>query len=38
MSPENQNYACSITISRDKSENDIYANQTKCIGMFGDVF
>ena len=38
MSPENQNHACSTTISKDKSENDIYADQTKCIGTFGDVF
>ena len=38
MSPENQNHACFTTFSKDKSENDIYANQTKCIGMFGDVF
>ena len=38
MSPENQNHACSTTNSKDKSENDIYADQTKCIGTFGDVF
>ena len=37
-SPENQNHACSTTISKDKSENDIYANQTKCVGTFGVVF
>ena len=24
--------------SKDKIENDIYADQTKCIGTFGDVF
>ena len=37
MSPENQNHACSTTISRDKSENEIYANQTQWIFRFGDV-
>ena len=38
MSPKKQNHACFTTISKDNSENDIYANQTKCIGTFGDVF
>ena len=38
MSPENQNHACFTTFSKDQTENDIYANQTKCVGMFGDVF
>ena len=38
LSPKNQNHACSTTISKDKSENDIYANQTKCLGTFGDIF
>ena len=38
LSPENQNHACSTTNSKDKSENDIHADQTKCIGTFGDVF
>ena len=38
MSPKKQNHACFTTISKDNSENDIYANQTKCIGKFGDVF
>ena len=38
MSPENQNHACSTTNSKDNSENDIHADQTKCIGTFGDVF
>ena len=38
MSPKKLNHACSTTISKDKSENDIYANQTKCVGTFGDVF
>ena len=33
-----QNHACFTTISKDKSENDIYVNQTKCIGTFGVVF
>ena len=37
MSPENQNHACSTTISRDKSENEIYANQAQWIFRFGDV-
>ena len=38
MSPENQNHACSTTISRDKSENEIYANQAQWICRFGYVF
>ena len=38
MSPKKQNHACFTTISIDNSENDIFANQTKCIGKFGDVF
>ena len=38
MSPGNQNHACFTTFSKDKSENDIYANQNKCIGTFGYVF
>ena len=29
MSPENQNHACFTTISRDKSENEVYANQAQ---------
>ena len=38
MSPKKQNHACFTTISKDNRENDIYANQTKCMGKFGDVF
>ena len=38
MSPKKQNHACFTTISKEKSENDKYANQTKCIGTFGYVF
>ena len=34
MSPENQNHACSITNSKDKSEDDIYVNQTTFGGVF----
>ena len=37
-SPKKRNLACFTTISKEKSENDIYANQTKCIGTFGYVF
>ena len=33
-----RNHACFTTFSKEKSENDIYANQTKCIGTFGVVF
>ena len=38
MSPKKRNHACFTTISKDKSENDTYANQTKCIGTIGYVF
>ena len=37
MSPENQNHACSTIISRDKSENEMYANQAQWIFRLGDV-
>ena len=37
MSPENQNHACFTTFSKDKSENEIYANQAQWIFRFGDV-
>ena len=38
LSPKKLYHACSITISKDKSENDVYGDQIKCIGTFGDVF
>ena len=37
MSPENQNHACSTTMSRDESENEIYTNQAQWTFRFGDV-
>merc|ERR1712218_288854 len=37
-SPKKRNHACFNTFSKEKSENDTFANQTKCIGTFGVVF